>query len=225
MVKISEMMVGPFRETFAIVLAIVLFGIAFGSHWVKRGRIHYTRLLLVNLVGLLLILLLYKELMTLYADLYQGTTQRGNAILWLKGALLFVLMGIPSITFGATIPALLNTRNEVAQESGKLLFISSLANVGGFLLMALVLHQYLDYGVQLLAISGLVTAALIAYQWQAVSAVFAKKVDDLRTKVKIFAVPVTAIVITLATVAQHHWKWDEDLLYLVSFGCRHGAGS
>ena len=199
MIKISEMMFGPFRETFALVLTIVLFGIAFGSHLVKRWQIPYTHLLLANLFGLLLVLVLYADLMRLYAGFYENAAQHGSMILLLKGSMLLLLMAIPSITFGATIPALLNTQQEVAQESGKLLFISSLANVAGFLLMALVLHQYLDYGVQLLAITGLVLAALLAYQWH---------------DFKQIAVSVTAVVLILLTVAQQHWRWDEDLLYL-----------
>lgn len=203
MVKISEMMFGPFRETFALVLAIVLFGIALGSHLVKRWQIRYTHLLIANLFGLLLILVFYQDLMRLYADYYEGAAQRGNTIIWLKGAILFVLMGLPSITFGATIPALLNTHQEVAQESGKLLFISSIANVAGFLLMALVLHLYLDYGVQLLVISGLVAAALLSYQWKLI-----------RQEMKQMALSATAVILVLLTVAQHHWRWDEDFLYL-----------
>jgi Tfp pilus assembly protein PilF len=120
----------------------------------------------------------------------------------LKGSILVLLMGIPAVTFGATIPALLNNQQEVAKESGTLLYISSLANVGGFLLMALVLHQYLDYGVQLLAISALVTAALIAYQWQ-----------NLRLWTK-NRLPLAATAVLIASTGIHHFKWDEDLLYL-----------
>ncbi|MDD4963877.1 MAG: tetratricopeptide repeat protein [Gallionella sp.] len=203
MVKISEMMFGPFRETFAIVLAIVLFGIALGSHLVKRWQIRYSHLLIANLIGLLSILVFYQDLMRLYAEFYESAAQHGNMILWLKSAILFALMGVPAITFGATIPALLNTQQEVAQESGKLLFISSIANVAGFLLMALVLHVYLDYGVQLLVMSGLVLSALLVYQWQ-----------TFRIEIKQIALSATAVVMVLLTVAQHHWRWDEDFLYL-----------
>ncbi len=211
MVKISEMMFGPFRETFAMVLTIVLFGIALGSHLVKRWQIRYTHLLLANLVGLLLILVSYETLMSLYATFYEDATEHGNMVLLLKGAILCSLMAIPAITFGATIPALLNTQNEVAQESGKLLFISSIANVAGFLLMALVLHLYLDYGVQLLVISGLVLTALLTYQWQ-----------TIRVEFKQMALSASAVVVVLLTVAQHHWQWDEDFLYL-SYTSFHSA--
>lgn len=196
MVKIVEMMFGPFRESFALVLAIILFGIAFGSFLVRRIRISYTTLLVSNGVGLLLLLLLFEPLMALYAELY-AVSAENNALLLLKGAILITMMGIPAITFGATIPALLNTSEKnVAAESGMLLFIASLANVAGFLLMALVLHQYLDYGVQLLVISGLVASALLIYQWG-------------RHLVIGFAASVL-----LVTMAVHHWRWDEDLLYI-----------
>jgi len=210
MVKISELMFGPFRESFALVLAIILFGIAFGSFLVKRFGLGYGRLLLANMVGLFLFVALYRDVLFVYADLYEKAVAHGMAILFLKGGILALLMGIPALTFGATIPALLNTRNEVARESGHLLYVSSLANVGGFLLMALVLHQYLDYGVQLLVIAVLVTASLIVYRW-----------DHIR-QWRANRLPIAAVLVLLATVGLHHEKWDEDLLYL-SYTSFHSA--
>ena len=55
-------------------------------------------------------------------------------------------MGPAVVGFGATIPALLRRHEDVARESGQLLFYSSVANAAGFFLMAFVLHRYLDYG-------------------------------------------------------------------------------
>lgn len=210
MVKMSELMFGPFRESFALVLSIILFGIAFGAMLVKRFNIGYARLLLANVVGLLLFLSLYRDLLYIYADFYEKAVEHGRAILFLKGGILVLLMGIPAITFGATLPALLNTRNEVARESGTLLYISSLANVAGFLLMALVLHQYLDYGVQILVISALVTAALVIYRWD--------NILQWRNN----RLPLAAAAVMLTTAGMHHFKWDEDLLYL-SYTSFHSA--
>ena len=210
MVKISELMFGPFRESFAFVLAIILFGIAFGSYLVKRLNIRYAKLLLVNVIGLFLFLALYRDLLYIYADLYEKAVEHGRAILLLKGSVLVILMGLPAITFGATIPALLSTRHEVAKESGSLLYVSSLANVAGFLLMALVLHQYLDYGVQLLVISGLVTAALIFYKWDSIY------------KWRNTRLPIAATAVLIASIGLHHSRWDEDLLYL-SYTSFHSA--
>ncbi|MDX8378896.1 MAG: tetratricopeptide repeat protein [Gallionella sp.] len=200
MVKISALMYGPFRESFAFVLAILLFGIAFGSFLVKRSNVTYGMLLLANIIGLLLFIVLYRDLLSIYADLYEKAVEHGTAILFLKGGILALLMGIPAVTFGATIPAMLNARNEVSKESGTLLYISSLANVGGFLIMALVLHPYLDYGVQVLLISALVTASLFAYYW-----------NTLRTH---YILPLVALMVSLTTVGLHRALWDEDLLYL-----------
>ncbi len=210
MVKISELMFGPFRESFALVLAIILFGIAFGSFLVKRLNIAYARLLLLNVIGLLLLLVLYRDLLYFYADLYDKAVEHGSAIVFLKGGVLFALMGLPAITFGATIPALLNLRREVAKESGGLLYISSLANVAGFLLMALVLHQFLDYGVQLLVISALVTASLVCYKWDSIN------------RWRNMGLPMFATLILMMTAGVQHWKWDEDLLYL-SYTSFHSA--
>ena len=202
MVKIAEMMFGPFRESFALVLSIILFGIAAGSFLVRRLKVSYGRLMLVNVIGLFLFIVLYRDLLFVYADLYEKASEHGMAIIYLKGVVLLLLMAIPATTFGATIPALLNSTREVAKESGTLLYISSLANVAGFLLMALVLHQYLDYGVQLLVISGLVTIALVVYKW------------DMITSWTGYRLPLAALLVLLTTAGWQHWRWDEDLLYL-----------
>lgn len=216
MVKMSELMFGPFRESFALVLSIILFGIAFGSLLVKRLNISFGKLMLINVVGLFLFIVFYRDLLFIYADLYEKAVEHGAAILLLKGGILALLMGIPAITFGATIPALLDTRSEVAQESGYLLYLSSLANVGGFLLMALVLHQYLDYGVQLLVIAGLVTASLLVYKIDEIKQV--RGIKDWRS----YGLPVTALLVLLSTAGWQHSKWDEDLLYL-SYTSFHSA--
>ncbi len=197
MVKMSELMFGPFRESFALVLAIILFGIAVGSFLVRRLNIGYAALLLINIAGIFCFFAFYEYLLFFYAALYETAVANGVAIVLLKGFVLIILMGLPAITFGATVPALLKNHAEIAAESGSLLFISSLANVGGFLLMALLLHQYLDYGVQLLAVAGLALAALASYAGNR------------------YRLPLaTAAIITLAAIGLHAWLWDEDLLYL-----------
>src|SRR5439155_24175400 len=82
----------------------------------------------------------------------------------LKFGLLSALMGVPAAAFGATIPALLRSRGDLARDSGRLLFVSSMANVLGFFLMAFALHRYLDYGVLVLVVAGLACASVLAYQ-------------------------------------------------------------
>ena len=83
------------------------------------------------------------------------------------------LMAVPVVTFGATIPALLTKQQNVARESGELLFVSSMANGVGFLLMAFVLHRSLDYGVIVLFIAGMTGLAFVVrsrFQWRPVVA-------------------------------------------------------
>ncbi len=194
MVKISELMFGPFRESFALVLAIVLFGISAGSYLVKRMKLSYAALLLANAVGLLFFMAFYQDILYIYAALYQSAVEHGVAVLILKGIALLLLMGLPAMTFGATVPALLAKEGEVARESGALLYIASMANVAGFLLMAFVLHRHFDYGIELIAIAILVLAAQAAYA---------------RKKELVLAAAVLAL-----TLGAHHSFWDENLLYL-----------
>ncbi len=72
-------------------------------------------------------------------------------------------MGVPALSFGATIPALITTEDNVARESGQLLFVSSLANAAGYLLMVFVLHEHLDYRPILLLVAAVSTLALLLY--------------------------------------------------------------
>jgi spermidine synthase len=105
-------------------------------------------------------------------------------------------MGLPSLSFGATVPALLRVERQVARSSGQLLFVSSMANALGFLLMAFVLHRHLEYGVTLLAV-----ALLSAAAW----AVHRPRLDRRAGAAAALAVSVLAL-----------WRacWTEDLLYL-----------
>ncbi|HKJ82823.1 MAG TPA: spermine synthase, partial [Mariprofundaceae bacterium] len=196
MVKFAELVLGPFRESFALVLSLVLLGIAVGSLLVRRFRFSFTTLMLVNLVGLLWLVVAVKLGIYLYAALYGLSAHNYFYSVLLKWFFLAGLMGVPAITFGATVPAILVRERDVSRESGALLFASSMANVAGFLLMAFVLHRYLDYGVQLLVI-GMVSMLAVA-----VYARFCPRVLA------------AAAVIVVSMVGVYHYRWDEDLLYL-----------
>ncbi len=196
MVKLSEFMFGPFRETFALVLAIVLFGIAAGTALVKRYRIGFTGLMLANLAGLALLLVLVQPAVYGYSLSYEHLTDFKGAALSLKALLLLLLMALPALSFGATVPALLTEARQVARDSGRLLFVAALANSAGFLLMVFAIHPYLDYGVQVLLIAGLSGAALLIYR-------------GLGTREIEATVAIAALLF-----AAHRWLWDETLLYM-----------
>ncbi len=101
-----------------------------------------------------------------------------------------------ALGFGATIPALLRRHEDVARESGQLLFYSSVANAGGFFVMAFVLHRLLDYGAILCLVSALAFLALLIHG----AASRAGKVG--------------AAGLLGAAVAASIWIWDEPLLYV-----------
>ncbi len=196
MVRLAELLLGPFRETFALVLSIILFGIAAGSTLVKVLRLRFATLLWLNLAGLLVIFGGLESAVSIYAALYQGTAQGPWSAAALKWLTLALLMALPAITFGATIPALLTRQQEVARESGQLLFVSALANATGFLLMSFVLHRHLDYGVQLLVVAAFCAGALVltlGRRWRPIIGLAA---------------------VLLVMVGVHRQCWDEDLLYL-----------
>lgn len=196
MVKYAELVFGPFRESFALVLSLVLFGITLGSWLVRRFSLRFTTVMWWNLAGLLWLIVTAGGAVYVYAALYPLTGESFWLVVLLKWLVLAALMLLPATTFGATIPALFSHRGEVSQESGTLLFISSLANVTGFLLMVFILHRYLDYGVQLLIIAMLSVLSLLVLEYRRWRSV------------------VAAALLMVCMGGVYLKQWDEDLLYL-----------
>ncbi len=196
MVKYAELVFGPFRESFALVLSIILVGIALGSFLVRVLDVRFHVPLLMSVIGLLWLMWAAEPAIRVYAALYDLASQGYWRLVTLKWMLLAGLMLIPATAFGALIPAVIRERREVSRESGSWLFISSIANVFGFLIMTFVLHRYLDYGAQLgVIVVFCLLALLIAGKpvWRSVG-------------VALVALPV------MGWMLLHHW--DENLLYL-----------
>jgi len=135
MIKIAECFLGPYHETFALVLSIILFAIAAGSAVTGIFRIGFKTVLIVNLIGLCWFLGSLYPVFYWYSIFYPKAVESYLLSVLLKLFALFLIMGVPAVTFGATIPALLPKQKNVARESGELLFISSIANAFGFLVM------------------------------------------------------------------------------------------
>ena len=164
MIKVAEGFLGPFRETFALVLSVTLLGIAAGAVLVRLWRPSFGTVLMFALAGLAWMFSRQEPLLVAFADAYDGAAETIAGLLWLKLKTVALLMGPATIGFGATIPALLTDESEISQDSGRLLCVSSIANAGGFLLMAFVFHERFDYGLIILIVTGLTTAAaLLAY--------------------------------------------------------------
>jgi len=196
LVKIAELVLGPFRETFAMVLALVLLGIALGTWLVKQFRIGFADVVLANLFGLVWLVFGFEMMGEAFASLYSQAVESDLTLLLLKLGLLAVLGGLPAISFGATIPALITTQDNVARESGQLLFISSVANALGFLLMIFVLHEHLSYGVLLIAIAALSALGLVVYR-----------------RGRPLAIALAGIVVSVMAFGQQTF-WEEQFLYL-----------
>lgn len=196
MIKLAECFLGPFRETFALVLAIVLFGLALGSALLRRWSLDLGWVMALALVGLAWLVGGFEWVVRGYAALKPLAVTHGLTNVLLRVGALAALMGIPVIAFGATIPALLRTWSAMARDSGRLLFLSSIANAFGFLLMAFVLHRALDYGVLILVVAALAAASLIVAR-------------SARPKALVAAAALLAVVVALQRT-----RWDEDLLYL-----------
>jgi len=196
MISTAECILGPYHETFALVLAIVLLGIAVGSALTAKWRLGFGTVLVMNLIGLAWYLGGLTIVSGWYASWYSAAVESYGLSVLLKFGTLLLLMGLPAVSFGATIPALLTTQKHVARESGELLFISSIANAAGFLVMAFVLHQHLDYGPIALVVATLSGLGLIL-------------------KYGIHFRPVIATVaLLLLTFGLERKVWDENLLYL-----------
>lgn len=196
LVKIAEFLLGPFRESFALVLALVLLGIAIGTWLVRRFKLSFKHVVLANLAGLIWLIASFNQLVELYASLYPHASDSAVQIFMLKLGLLTLLAGLPAISFGATIPALITSQKHVARESGHLLFISSLANAVGFLLMVFVLHQHFAYGTLITIITILSALGLFIY-WRGHK----------------LAILTSAGFLATVVICQIN-LWNEDILYI-----------
>jgi predicted membrane-bound spermidine synthase len=163
MIKLAECILGPFNETFSLVLVVVLAGLAVGSLAAGKLGLSFSGALLVALAGLAALQVSFGAIATVYAATYLAAVESYPLLVALKVALVAALMGLPAVGFGATVPALLRAHRDVARESGELLFVSSMANVAGFVLMAFVLHRFVDYGPLLLIVTGLTALALLLH--------------------------------------------------------------
>ncbi|TFH50982.1 MAG: spermine synthase, partial [Lysobacterales bacterium] len=163
MLKLAEFVFGPYNESFSLVLANVLLGLAIGSVASTRTGLSFRRALFLSLAGLTFTRAFLPDVVSVYAWLHARALESYPLVVALKFVVVFVLMGAPAIGFGAMIPSLLRNHRHIARESGQLLFISSMANAVGFLLMGLFLHRYLDYGPLLLLVAMLTVAALLIH--------------------------------------------------------------
>ena len=215
-VRLSELLIGPYRESFAYVLCIILLGIALGSQLVRRFRISFTTLMVVNIIALAWMLGSLEWAMESFAEAYPSLSRSYWQLVGLRLSLIAGLTLAAAITFGATIPALLQTlegqeserekdHRQSARSPGYLLYVASLANAAGFLLMSLILHQRLDYGELLLVAAAFSTASLIVVVWHRIAN------QDAFYLGRAGQVAVAAVLFILVVGGRS--QWNEELLY------------
>jgi predicted membrane-bound spermidine synthase len=201
MVRMAELLLGPFREHFALVLVLILLGLTMGSVLVQRYRLGFSMAMGLCLLGLAGLAGGLEWGITRFAGGYYAIIDTSWGLPVMKFLLLLALMVLPAIGFGATLPALLSGRGEVARTSGRLLFLVSMANVTGFLVMVFVLHPRLDYGTLVLVVAGCAALAWILYATQAGS-------GSRRWQYSL------ALLLLSVVVWMHHLHWEERLFYL-----------
>lgn len=142
--KVAEMAFGPYNENFAIVLFISLLGIALGSFWIRRSHWPLRTTLVAAVAGLLWMMAMNQRIFFGYAA-YLASAHGPALVMW--RILTFAAIMLPvAVAFGAAVPSVLAERRSTAQQAGRILAISSFANVAGYLLMVFWLHENLGYG-------------------------------------------------------------------------------
>ncbi|MFT4518367.1 MAG: spermidine synthase [Halioglobus sp.] len=211
--RLGELLFGPYRETFAYVLCVVLLGIAIGSLLVNRLRIGFTTLMLFSILALCWTMGGLYWVMHQYSQYFALVKTNYWELVALRFACIAALTLGPAIAFGATIPALLNTLSvhlkagdrALARSPGYLLYIASLANAAGFLLMCLVLHKRLDYGDLIVVVVGFSAMSIV------VVAVMSevKGIATTRHGLRWWGV----VIGLVALVVGSRLQWNEELLY------------
>jgi spermidine synthase len=169
--------------------------LALGASITRRWKVSFGVWLGIAIVGMAWLLGGFAWVTTTYAGWHSSAVDQFSTIIALKAGCVAVLMLVPATAFGGLIPALLGEAGEVARDSGRLLCVSSLANAAGFLLMAFVLHQHLDYGVMLLLIAGLGALALL-----------------IQARFRPLAL-ISAVVLIAAPLTAYYTWWNERTLY------------
>jgi hypothetical protein len=183
------------------------------SFLVNRFRIRFVPLMIVNILALCWILGGLTWVMQFYAQHYQQVAASYWLQVGFKLLCITVLFMGPAMTFGATIPALLNTLQgskevqgrDAARSPGYLLFVASLANAAGFVLMFLILHKHLDYGDLLLVVALLSAVSLL------LAALSFEEFRFLPLKTPVLATGLMLGLTLLLTL--NRLVWNEELLY------------
>lgn len=162
--KLTYLVFEPHRENFAIGLGVSLLGLPLGALLVAKIRVRFETLLLMIPLLIGCIYVNYIPLLKLF-HVTSSWLSRDVILLFVHKFIFgcFFALG-PMILFGALLPALMQQEEEVALESGHLLWVSSLANAAGYLAYVFWGHPFLttDHLLLLLAVMVLAGSLLAA---------------------------------------------------------------
>ena len=159
--KLCYLVFTPHRENFAVGLGVTMLGIFLGAWFGSRVRIRFETVLLLAAALIGLTYVAYMPILDLWEATASWPRQSEFLIVAHKFGIACLFALGPIAMFGATIPVLMRTEDEVAGESGHLLWVSSLSNAAGYLVYVLLGHPLLETDV-LLVVIGCVTIAAAA---------------------------------------------------------------
>lgn len=198
--RLTYLIFGPHRENFAISLSVALFGIFAGAWLAARTRIRFATLLALIAPLIAGIYCLHLPLVALHERLLP--LFRASELTLVGEELLvgFLYALGPMVLFGATLPALMRAEGDVAQESGFLLCLSSLANAAGYLGYVLLGHPLLGGG----ALLGLLCALAL------LSSLLAADMRWSRLQLGLAVAGAALVLLLLA-------RWDDRYFYLAQW--------
>lgn len=138
----------PNRENFAVGLLVSLAGMVVGTALATKLRLHFATYLILAALLLAAVYAAYPAITEGFVHLEEASDEWPDW-LWLacKVAVAAGLALGPMAFFGASLPALMHAEEDVAGESGHLLYVSSLANAAGYLLYVCGGHAAFSNGV------------------------------------------------------------------------------
>lgn len=160
--KLFYLVFEPHRENFAIGLSVTFLGIFLGAILASKTKIRFETCMLLVPVSIGLIYFLYVPIVQLYQKTAPWVVHSELLNILHKFFIGCLFELVPMALFGALLPALLRAENQVSEESGQLLCVSSLANALGYLLYVLLGHPFLNTPILfgLLGVASLVSSLL-----------------------------------------------------------------
>jgi spermidine synthase len=145
LLKLSEILFGPFHENFALLLALSLTGIAVASYLVQKRRLRFEQVLLRGAVVISVVFVCFGPLIYLWASLNGafGVTPWLSRLI--KIGMLVAFGAGPILVFGATVPSLIHDASTDDRAAGQLLSISSLGNCIGYLAAVFLIYERVSY--------------------------------------------------------------------------------